>query len=163
MKHTITLVPGDGIGPEVTTATTKVVEYGESIVDNTCMQLVLDPQQFDVLLLENLYGDIVTELGAGLVGGLGMVPGANLGEDCAVFEPVHGSAPSIAGKNQANPTAMILSVVLLFRYLGESEKAQRVHFAVEAVYQMGEALTSDLGGKANTTEFTEAVVQHLVN
>ena len=139
------------------------IEYGESIVDNTCMQLVLDPRQFDVLLLENLYGDIVSELGAGLVGGLGLVPGANLGEDCAVFEPVHGSAPSIASKNQANPTAMILSAVLLFRHLGESEKAQRVLSAVEAVYQRGEALTSDLGGDATTTEFTEAVVQHLVN
>jgi isocitrate dehydrogenase (NAD+) len=139
------------------------IEYGESIVDNTCMQLVLDPRQFDVLLLENLYGDIVSELGAGLVGGLGLVPGANLGEDCAVFEPVHGSAPSIASKNQANPTAMILSAVLLFRHLGESEKAQRVLSAVEAVYQRGEALTSDLGGEATTTEFTEAVVQHLVN
>ena len=139
------------------------IEYGESIVDNTCMQLVLDPRQFDVLLLENLYGDIVSELGAGLVGGLGLVPGAYLGEDCAVFEPVHGSAPSIASKNQANPTAMILSAVLLFRHLGESEKAQRVLSAVEAVYQRGEALTSDLGGDATTTEFTEAVVQHLVN
>lgn len=139
------------------------IEYGESIVDNTCMQLVLDPRQFDVLLLENLYGDIVSELGAGLVGGLGLVPGANLGEDCAVFEPVHGSAPSIASKNQANPTAMILSAVLLFRHLGESEKAQRVLSAVEAVYQRGEALTSDLGGEATTTEFNEAVVQHLVN
>lgn len=139
------------------------IEYGESIVDNTCMRLVLDPRQFDVLLLENLYGDIVSELGAGLVGGLGLVPGANLGEDCAVFEPVHGSAPSIASKNQANPTAMILSAVLLFRHLGESEKAQRVLSAVEAVYQRGEALTSDLGGEATTTEFTEAVVQHLVN
>ena len=139
------------------------IEYGESIVDNTCMQLVLDPQQFDVLLLENLYGDIVSELGAGLVGGLGLVPGANLGEDCAVFEPVHGSAPSIAGKNLANPTAMILSTVLLFRHLGEFEKAERVLSAVEAVYRGGEALTSDLGGSATTTEFTEAVVQHLVN
>ena len=139
------------------------IEYEESIVDNTCMQLVLDPQQFDVLLLENLYGDIVSDLGAGLVGGLGLVPGANLGEDCAVFEPVHGSTPSIAGKNLANPTAMILSAVLLFRHLGEFEKAQRVLSAVEAVYRGGEALTSDLGGKATTTEFTEAVVQHLVN
>lgn len=139
------------------------IEYDESIVDNTCMQLVLDPQQFDVLLLENLYGDIVSDLGAGLVGGLGLVPGANLGDDCAVFEPVHGSAPSIAGKNLANPTAMILSTVLLFRHLGELEKAQRVLSAVEAVYRRGEALTSDLGGKATTNEFTEAVVQHLVN
>ena len=139
------------------------IEYGESIADNTCMQLVLDPRQFDVLLLENLYGDIVSELGAGLVGGLGLVPGANLGEDCAVSEPVHGSAPSIASKNQVNPTAMILSAVLLFRHLGESEKAQRVLSAVEAVYRRGEALTSDLGGNATTTDFTEAVAQHLVN
>ncbi len=139
------------------------IEYGESIVDNTCMQLVLDPQQFDVLLLENLYGDIISDLGAGLVGGLGLVPGANLGEGCAIFEPVHGSAPSIAAKNRANPTAMMLSAVLLFRHLGETEKAHRVFSAVEAVYKRGEALTSDLGGTATTTEFTEAVMQHLVN
>ena len=97
------------------------------------------------------------------MGGWAWFPGANLGEDCAVFEPVHGSAPSIAGKNLANPTAMILSAVLLFRHLGESEKAQRVQSAVEAVYRRGEALTADLGGKATTTQFTEAVVQHLVN
>ena len=139
------------------------IEYGELIVDNTCMQLVLDPWQFDVLLLENLYGDIVSELGAGLVGGLGLVPGANLGEDCAVFEPAHGSAPTIAGKNVANPTAMILSAVLLFRHLGEAANAQRVLSAVEEVYRREEDLTADLGGKATTTEFTEAVVQHLVN
>jgi isocitrate dehydrogenase (NAD+) len=133
------------------------------IVDNTCMQMVLDPGQFDVMLLENLYGDIVSDLGAGLVGGLGLVPGANLGEECAVFEPAHGSAPKIAGKNQANPTAMLLSSVLMFQYLGETEKANRIAYAIETVYLKGRTLTSDLGGTASTTQFAEAVVQHLVN
>jgi len=107
------------------------IVYEEMIVDNTCMQMVLDPQQFDVMLLENLYGDIVSDLGAGLVGGLGLVPGANLGDSCAIFEPVHGSAPKIAGKNMANPTAMLLSAVLMFQHLGETEKAALIASAVE--------------------------------
>ncbi|PYV39823.1 MAG: isocitrate dehydrogenase (NAD(+)) [Acidobacteria bacterium] len=139
------------------------IQYEELIVDNACMQMVLDPTQFDVMLLENLYGDIVSDLGAGLVGGLGLVPGANLGEEWAVFEPVHGSAPKIAGKNLANPTAMMLSAVLMFQHLGETEKANRIAYAIEAVYQKGKTLTSDLGGTATTTQFAEAVVQHLVN
>jgi len=139
------------------------IQYEELIVDNTCMQMVLDPGQFDVMLLENLYGDIVSDLGAGLIGGLGLVPGANLGEDCAVFEPVHGSAPKIAGKNSANPTAMILSAILMFQYLGEIEKANRIAFAVESVYIKGSVLTADVGGRASTTEFAEAVMAHLVN
>ncbi len=139
------------------------IQYEEMIVDNTCMQMVLDPGQFDVMLLENLYGDIVSDLGAGLVGGLGLVPGANLGEECAVFEPAHGSAPKIAGKNQANPTAMLLSSVLMFQYLGETEKANRIAYAIETVYLKGRTRTSDLGGTASTTQFAEAVVQHLVN
>jgi isocitrate dehydrogenase (NAD+) len=139
------------------------IQYEELIVDNTCMQMVLDPQQFDVMLLENLYGDIVSDLGAGLVGGLGLVPGANLGDECAVFEPVHGSAPTIAGKNIANPTAMLLSAILMFHHLGETEKANRIAFAIETVYVKGKVLTPDLGGSATTTQFAEAVMQHLVN
>jgi isocitrate dehydrogenase (NAD+) len=139
------------------------IEYEELIVDNTCMQMVLDPQMFDVMLLENLYGDIVSDLGAGLVGGLGLVPGANLGDSCAVFEPVHGSAPSLAGKNQANPTAMMLSAVLMFQHLGEVEKANRIAYAIEAVYTKSRILTSDCGGTSTTTQFADAVVQHLVN
>jgi isocitrate dehydrogenase (NAD+) len=139
------------------------VSYEELIVDNTCMQMVLDPSQFDIMLLENLYGDIVSDLGAGLVGGLGLVPGANLGEECAVFEPVHGSAPKIAGKNAANPTAMLLSAVLMFHHLGESEKASLIASAVEKVYMQGNALTADLGGTTSTTQFADAIVQHLVN
>ncbi|HEU0004960.1 MAG TPA: isocitrate dehydrogenase (NAD(+)) [Terriglobia bacterium] len=139
------------------------ITYEEMIVDNTCMQMVLDPQQFDVMLLENLYGDIVSDLGAGLVGGLGLVPGANLGDGCAIFEPVHGSAPKIAGKNMANPTAMLLSAVLMFQHLGEAEKAALIASAVEKVYAHGKVRTADLGGNTSTTQFTDAVVQHLVN
>ena len=139
------------------------VGYEEVIVDNACMQMVLDPQQFDVMLLENLYGDIVSDLGAGLVGGLGLVPGANLGEECAVFEPAHGSAPDIAGRNLANPTAMMLSAVLMFQYLGEAEKASRIASAIETVYNQGKVRTPDLGGTSTTTQFAEAVMQHLVN
>jgi len=137
--------------------------YEEMIVDNTCMQMVLDPQQFDVMLLENLYGDIVSDLGAGLVGGLGLVPGANLGDSCAIFEPVHGSAPKIAGKNMANPTAMLLSAVLMFQHLGETEKAALIASAVEKVYASGKLRTADLGGNSSTSQFTDAVVQHIVN
>ena len=137
--------------------------YEEMIVDNTCMQMVLDPQQFDVMLLENLYGDIVSDLGAGLVGGLGLVPGANLGDSCAIFEPVHGSAPKIAGKNMANPTAMLLSAVLMFQHLGETEKAALIASAVEKVYANGKLRTADLGGDSSTSQFTDAVVQHIVN
>jgi len=137
--------------------------YEEMIVDNTCMQMVLDPQQFDVMLLENLYGDIVSDLGAGLVGGLGLVPGANLGDSCAIFEPVHGSAPKIAGKNMANPTAMMLSAVLMFQHIGETEKAALIASAIEKVYANGKLRTPDLGGDSSTSQFTDAVVQHLVN
>ena len=139
------------------------IVYEEMIVDNTCMQMVLDPQQFDVMLLENLYGDIVSDLGAGLVGGLGLVPGANLGDSCAIFEPVHGSAPKIAGKNMANPTAMLLSAVLMFQHLGETEKAALIASAVEKVYASGKLRTADLGGDSSTSQFTDAIVQHIVN
>jgi isocitrate dehydrogenase (NAD+) len=133
------------------------VAYDEIIVDNACMQLVLDPTRFDVLLLENLYGDIVSDLSAGFIGGLGMAPGANIGEQVAVFEAVHGSAPDIAGKNLANPMALILSGAMLLDHVGEHDAAERVRRAVEAVLAEGSKLTRDLGGSAGTTEIAEAV------
>ena len=128
------------------------------IVDNCCMQLVIRPEQFDVLVLENLYGDIVSDLCAGLVGGLGLAPGANIGEKCAVFEAVHGSAPDIAGKGVANPTALLFSAVMMLRYLGETEKADRIMNSVLRVCQDGACLTMDLGGKATTEEFKREVI-----
>lgn len=137
------------------------IQYNEIIVDNLCMQLVRDPCQFDVLLLENLYGDIVSDLCAGLVGGLGVVPAANIGKDVAVFEAVHGSAPDIAGRNIANPTALILSAAMMLRWLGEMDAAQRVEQAVFSVLEEGTVLTPDLGGKATTTQFTDAIVARL--
>jgi len=137
------------------------IEYREVIVDNLCMQLVMRPHHFDMLLLENLYGDIVSDLCAGLVGGLGLVPGANLGDGVAVFEAVHGSAPDIAGKGVANPTAMMLSAVLMLRHLGQSVAATRTEKAIHRVYQEGQYLTGDVGGKASTEEFTSAVINVL--
>ena len=134
------------------------VAYTEVIVDNCCLQLVLHPHQFDVLLLENLYGDIVSDLCAGLVGGLGLVPGANLGEDCALFEAVHGSAPDIAGKGWANPTAMMLSASLMLRHLGQDDRAQQIEQAISATYREARHLTRDTGGNASTEEFTTAVI-----
>jgi isocitrate dehydrogenase (NAD+) len=131
------------------------------IVDNACMQLVIDPNQFDVLLLENLYGDIISDLGAGLVGGLGVVPGANIGEEIAVFEAVHGSAPSIAGRGIANPTALIQTAVLMLKHIDEREAADRIQAALEKILAEGRVLTRDLGGQANTIEFTEAVIHAL--
>jgi isocitrate dehydrogenase (NAD+) len=133
------------------------IVYDEMIVDNTCMQLVLDPTRFDILLLENLYGDIVSDLCAGFVGGLGMAPGANIGEDVAVFEAVHGTAPDIAGKNMANPMALILSGAMMLDHLGERAAADRVRAAVRAVLGEGKKLTGDLGGRAATTEIAEAI------
>ena len=137
------------------------IEYREIIVDNCCMQLVMRPGQFDVLLLENLYGDIVSDLCAGLVGGLGLVPGANMGEACAVFEAVHGSAPDIAGKGYANPTAMMLSAVLMLHHLGKHSVADRIENAVHRVYREGRRLTRDVGGSASTEDFTSAVISVL--
>ena len=134
------------------------ITYGEHIVDNTCMQLVMNPYQYDTLLLENLYGDIVSDLCAGLVGGLGLVPGANLGLNCANFEAVHGSAPDIAGKDIANPTALLQSAVLMLRHLDEEAAADRVHKALETVYAEGKTLTRDVGGTAGTTQFTDALL-----
>jgi isocitrate dehydrogenase (NAD+) len=137
------------------------VEYQEMIVDNACMQLVLRPGQFDVLLLENLYGDIVSDLCAGLVGGLGVVPGANLGVRYAIFEAVHGTAPDIAGKGLANPVAAILSAVMMLRHLGEGAAASRIQAAVEAVVGKGRYRTRDLRGHSTTTQVTRAIVRAL--
>ncbi|HEV3276655.1 MAG TPA: isocitrate dehydrogenase (NAD(+)) [Terriglobia bacterium] len=134
------------------------ITYREVIVDNCCMQLVMRPQQFDVLLLENLYGDIISDLAAGLVGGLGLVPGANLGEKCALFEAVHGSAPDIAGRKQANPTALMLSAVLMLRHLGQEEPANRIERALHRIYSERRHLTRDVGGTASTGEFTQAII-----
>jgi isocitrate dehydrogenase (NAD+) len=133
------------------------IPYNERIVDAVCMQLVINPHQFDLLVLPNLYGDIVSDLCAGLVGGLGVVPGANLGEDVAVFEAVHGSAPDIAGKNLANPTALLLSALMMLRHLDERAAADRIMQALGRVLAAGTVRTGDLGGSATTTEFTSAV------
>jgi isocitrate dehydrogenase (NAD+) len=137
------------------------IEFREMIVDNACMQLVLDPHQFDVLLLPNLYGDVVSDLAAGLVGGLGVVPSGNLGEDAALFEAVHGTAPDIAGKGLANPTALLLSSVMMLDYLGQADTARRIENALYAVYRGGRSMTRDLGGTASTAEFTNAVIAAL--
>jgi isocitrate dehydrogenase (NAD+) len=137
------------------------IEYKELIVDNASMQLVMRPETFDVLLLPNLYGDIVSDLAAGLVGGLGIVPGANMGGTHAVFEAVHGSAPDIAGQGKANPTALMLSAVMMLVHLGETDAARRMKRAIESVYANGLHLTGDVGGKASTGEFTDAVLREL--
>jgi isocitrate dehydrogenase (NAD+) len=137
------------------------IVYGEHIVDNTCMQLVMNPYQYDMLLLENLYGDIISDLCAAFVGGLGLVPGANIGHESAIFEAVHGSAPDIAGKDIANPTALLQSAVLMLRHIGEKDAADRVHAALERVYREKQHLTRDVGGTASTTEFADAVVQQI--
>jgi isocitrate dehydrogenase (NAD+) len=137
------------------------IEAKDLIVDNACMQLVINPHQFDVLLLENLYGDIISDLGAGLVGGLGVAPGANIGEEMAVFEAVHGAAPDIAGRGIANPTAMIRTAVMMLQHIGERDASQRVQKALECVLADGKLLTRDLGGNATTLQFTEAIINHL--
>jgi len=137
------------------------IEANDLIVDNACMQLVMEPTQFDVLLLENLYGDIISDLGAGLVGGLGVAPGANIGEEIAVFEAVHGAAPNIAGRGIANPTALLLTAVLMLKHLGERDRAVRIQTAVEKVLAEGKTLTRDLGGKATTLDFTDAIIHSL--
>jgi isocitrate dehydrogenase (NAD+) len=133
------------------------IRFDDIIVDNCCMQLVMDPTRFDMLLLENLYGDIVSDLCAGLVGGLGLAPGANIGEKGAVFEAVHGSAPDIAGKNVANPIALVLSGAMLLDYIGRKDAGDRVRAAVSAILAEGKTLTRDLGGTASTTEIAEAI------
>ena len=137
------------------------IKADDLIVDNACMQLVIDPTQFDVLLLENLYGDIVSDLCAGLIGGLGVAPGANIGEEIAVFEAVHGAAPTIAGRGIANPTALLQSAVLMLKHLNERERATKVQSALEKVLAEGKVLTRDLGGQATTLQFTDAIIRAL--
>jgi isocitrate dehydrogenase (NAD+) len=134
------------------------IKYDEQIVDAACMRLVTDPGSFDVLLLENLYGDIISDLCAGLVGGLGVVPGANYGERGAIFEAVHGTAPDIAGKNSANPVAAILSAAMLADYVGAAAAGNAIRRAVGEVLRAGQVLTSDLGGSATTTQMSAAVI-----
>ena len=137
------------------------ISYDERIVDAACMQLVMRPETFDVLLLPNLYGDIVSDLCAGLVGGLGVVPGANLGLDMAVFEAVHGSAPDIADKNLANPTALLLSGLMMLEHIGEGERAARIRAALDRILAAGKIRTHDLGGQASTTEFTDEICREV--
>ncbi len=138
-----------------------MIEHDEKIVDNTCMQLVLNPYQFDVMLMENLYGDIVSDLAAGLVGGLGVVPSGNIGEKAALFEAVHGTAPDIAGKNLANPTALLLSAVMMLRHMNEETAGDRIEFALNKVLQKRETVTRDLGGTATTSQFADAIIAAL--
>jgi len=137
------------------------IQYNELIVDNACMQLVIRPETFDVLVMPNLYGDIISDLAAGLVGGLGIVPGANIGDHDAIFEAVHGTAPDIAGKGLANPTALMQSAVLMLAHLGERDASVRLQNAIHQVYAEGTHLTGDVGGKASTGEFTDAVIAKL--
>src|SRR5271163_3306417 len=134
------------------------ITYGEHIVDNACMQLVMNPYQYDTLVMENLYGDIVSDLCSGLVGGLGLVPGANIGDHAAIFEAVHGSAPDIAGKDIANPTALLQSAVLMLRHIDEGDAADKVQAALERVYTEKKTLTRDVYGRAGTKVFADAVL-----
>ncbi len=137
------------------------MQLDNRVIDALCMELVIKPETFDGLLLQNLYGDIVSDLGAGLIGGLGVAPGANIGIDCAMFEAVHGSAPDIAGKDLANPMSLILSAVMLLRYIGENDAAARIDTALTAVLAAKEHVTRDLGGKSGTREMTKAIVEKL--
>src|SRR6202165_301866 len=137
------------------------ITYGEHIVDNTCMQLVMNPYQYDVLVMENLYGDIISDLCAAFVGGLGFVPSANLGDTCAIFEAVHGSAPDIAGKDLANPTAVIRSAQLMLRHLGEHHAADKIHDGLEKVYRTKDQLTRDVGGKAGTSGVAAFIIEFM--
>ncbi len=138
------------------------IEADDKIIDNACMQLVMRPEQFDVMLLENLYGDIVSDLCAGLIGGLGLVPGANIGEKGAMFEAVHGSAPDIAGQGIANPTALLQSAILMLRHLGEREAADRTENAMLKVFAAGNVRTRDIGGTAKTAEFASEIIAKMI-
>lgn len=133
----------------------------DKIIDNACMQLVMKPEQFDVIVMENLYGDIVSDLCAGLIGGLGLAPGANIGEHGAVFEAVHGSAPDIAGQGIANPTAILLSAIMMLRHMGKMQEADRIEKALLEVYAEGKVRTKDLGGNAKTAEFANAIIEKI--
>lgn len=137
------------------------IEADDKIIDNCCMQLVMRPEQFDVLVMENLYGDILSDLCAGLIGGLGLAPGANIGEQGAVFEAVHGSAPDIAGQGIANPTAILMSGLMMLRHIGENDAAERAEKAMLAVFAEGKFLTRDLGGTTNTADFASAIIEKL--
>jgi len=155
---------GDGLFLECARTTARDytdIRYDERIVDAVCMHLVMHPERFDVLLLPNLYGDIVSDLCAGLVGGLGVVPGANIGTDCSVFEAVHGSAPDIAGQDLANPIALLLSALLMLEHLGERQRAERIRAALDRVLTTTTIRTRDLGGEATTTEFTDAICREI--
>lgn len=138
------------------------IEFTELIVDNTCMQLVMDPHQFDVIVTTNLFGDIISDLCAGLVGGLGLVPGANIGEEIAMFEAVHGSAPDIAGQNKANPCALLFAAAMMLDQLEINDKADALRKAIRETIAAGDYLTADLGGQASTSEFTEALINQLL-
>ena len=137
------------------------IEFTDEIVDAACMHIVQRPEQYDVLVLPNLYGDIMSDLCAGLVGGIGLAPSANIGKDCAIFEAVHGSAPKHAGKNDANPTALILSAVMMLRHLGEREAADRIEGAVLSLFAGGERVTRDIGASLGTSEFADAVIEEM--
>ena len=139
------------------------INYKEILVDNLCMQLVQKPCQFDVLVLPNLYGDIVSDLTAGLIGGLGVAQGANIGTECAVFEPVHGSAPDIKGQNKANPTALLLCAANMLKYIGEEPAAVKIEKALYNVIEEGKVLTADLGGNATTDEYTAEIIRQMGN
>ncbi len=137
------------------------IEYDECIVDAAAMKMVMNPHQFDVLVMENLFGDILSDLASGLVGGLGVTPSGNLGEDAAVFEAVHGTAPDIAGKNLANPTALLLSGTMMLKHMGETEAAQKIESSLFRVLEEGKTLTGDMQGNASTTEFADAIIAKL--
>lgn len=139
----------------------KDIEFEDVIVDAMSMKLVLDPEKYDVLVMPNLYGDILSDMAAGLVGGLGLIPGANIGDNGAVFESAHGSAPDIAGQNKANPSAIILSAVMMLQYIGELEAGEKIEKALSKVIKEGKHITVDLGGTAGTSEFTEAIINEI--
>lgn len=139
----------------------KDIEFDDVIVDAMSMKLVLEPEKYDVLVMPNLYGDILSDMAAGLVGGLGMIPGANIGENGAVFESAHGSAPDIAGQNKANPSAIILSAVMMLQHIGEFDAAEKIEKALLTVIKEGKHVTVDLGGTAGTSEFTEAIISEM--
>ncbi len=149
------------VGREVAKNYADAIEFEDRIVDATAMQLVLDPYQFDVIVTENMFGDILSDLTAGLVGGLGFAPGVNIGKDVAIFEAVHGSAPDIAGKGVANPSALLLAACLMLEHMGQQETAARIRGALKTVIQDGETVTADLGGSASTTAFSDAVIEEI--
>jgi isocitrate dehydrogenase (NAD+) len=149
------------VGREVAKNYQDAIEFEERIVDATAMSLVLDPHQFDVIVTENMFGDILSDLTAGLVGGLGFAPGANIGKNAAIFEAVHGSAPDIAGQNIANPGGLLLAACLMLQHLGMHERSEQVRNALIAVVREGKTTTRDLGGSASTDEFADAIVAHL--